>query len=398
MKLRLGGLTALAAVLITGLAGGAPARAATSGEPYKIDVMLSLTGSFSFLGTTQVKDITIEQGVINAGNGIHGRPVQFVFHDDQSSPQLAVQLLGQLAADHPKIIVGTNSVAACNAMAPLLKDNGPVVYCLSPGVHPPKGSYLFSTNVSTSDLFTAILRYYRLRGWTHVAILTSSDASGQDAARGLKAQFAADENKDMVLVDAERFNPTDVSADAQIQSMKAAHPQAIITWTSGTPLGTVLRGVANAGWDVPVATTDANMLYKQMAQYKGFTPKQFFIPGPTWETLDTKIDSSAGVHDAKVAMYDAFKAAGDRPDMAASLSWDPVMLAVTALNALPDDATPAQVRDYLGSLQGYTGTTGVYDMQAVPQRGLGLKDVVVTHWQADPGKFVVVSQAGGAPL
>ncbi len=375
-----------------------PAYGATSGTPYNVDIMLPITGPLGFLGSAEQRDIEIEQGVINAGNGIHGHPVKFVFHDDQSTPQVSVQVLNQIIATGPKIVVGTALVASCNAMAPLVKTNGPVLYCLSPGVHPAQGSFMFSSNVSTSDLFSATLRYYRLRGWNRIAILTSSDASGQDAARGIQAQLAAPENKSLVLVAAERFNPTDVSADAQIQSMKAAKPQAIITWTSGTPLGTVLRAIANAGWNVPVATSDANMLYRQMAQYKDFMPKQFYIAAPAWLPTADEANESAGVKQAKHQMFAAFKAAGQKPDMAASLSWDPTMIAVHALDKLPPDATADQVRQYLMNLQGYNGTTGVYDMQAIPQRGVGLQDVVMSHWNAEKGEFVVVSGSTGIPF
>jgi hypothetical protein len=97
-------------------------------------------------------------------------------------------------------------------------------------------------------------------------------------------------------------------------------------------------------------------------------------------------------------MFDAFKAAGQKPDMAASLSWDPTMIAVTALNSVAPDATPDQVRQYLMNLKGYNGTTGVYDMHAIPQRGVGLQNVVMTDWNADKSEFVVVSGSTGTPF
>ncbi len=99
--------------------------------------------------------------------------------------------------------------------------------------------------------------------------------------------------------------------------MKAANPQAIITWTSGTSLGTVLRAISNAGWDVPVATSDSNMLYRQMAQYTGFMPKQFYIPAPQWLPSANTAAMPADVQAAQKQMNDAFKAAGTRPDIAA---------------------------------------------------------------------------------
>ncbi len=341
--------------------------------------------------------MVIEEKVINAAGGVHGRPVRFVFHDDQSSPQIAVQLMGDLLPKKPNVIIGSALVGICNAMAPLVR-NGPVMYCLSPGIHPPAGGYVFTASVSTLDLFRATLRYYQGRGWTRIAVLTSTDASGQDAERGLKAEFARPENKGLQLVASARFNPTDVSADAQIQRMKAANPQAIITWTTGTPLGTVFRAIAGAGWDVPVAISDANMLYAQMKQYAGFTPKQLYIASGAWLPSSNKADTPAAMQAAQQTMFDAYKAAGERPDNAAGLAWDATMIVAKALDALPAGASAAQLRDYLAHLKGYVGVTGAFDMPAIPQRGIGLDGVVMTQWQASPGTWTVVSHPRGAPL
>ncbi len=386
-------------VLAVGLTIAPPAKAATSGAPYNVDVILSLTGTASFLGNSEQHAIKIEQGVINASDGIHGRPVNFVFHDDQSSGQIAVQIANQILATHPKIIVGPTLVASCNAIAPLVHNDGPVMYCLSPGVHPAKPSYMFSASTSTADMIAATLHYYQLRGWTRVAILTASDATGQDAAKAIKTEMGAPENKALTLVADEHFNPSDVTVDPEIQAMKASNAQAVIVWTSGTSLGTALRGIANAGWNVPVATTHSNMQYKQMEQYKAFIPQQFYIASPPAVFPSSqKAGDSASVQAVRSEMFGAFTTAGQKPDMGVALSWDPVMIAVTALNTLPDSATNEQLRDYIANLNSYAGINGLYNMQASPQRGLSLQNVIMTRWDASKNDFVVVGGPGGTPF
>lgn len=373
------------------------AKAATSGQPYDVQVILPITGSAGFLGAGEKASMDLEQGVINAGNGIGGRPVHFVYHDDQSSPQLAVQIINQLMSSDPRIIIGSALVSLCNAMGPRVR-SGPVLYCLSPGIHPDKGNYVFTSNVSTQDLFRAILRYYRERGWTQIALLTSTDASGQDAERGIKEELEKPENKGFQLVAAARFNPSDVSADAQIQRMKAANPQAIITWTSGTPLGTVFRAISSAGWDVPVAISNSNMLYVQMAQYAGFTPKQLYIGSSDWLPTSVAADVPADVRSQQQKMQEAFKAAGQKPDNATGLTWDTMLIAVAALDKVGPAGTNEQVRDYIDHLKGFAGINGIYDFEAISQRGIGLSGTVVTQWVPADGTWKVVSHPGGAPL
>ena len=194
--------------------------------------------------------------MINKAGGIHGQDLHFIVHDDQTNPQTAVQLANQVIASKPAIVLGSTLVALCSAMAALMQ-NGPVMYCFSPGIHPAAGSYVFSSNVSTEDLASGQIRYFRLMGWTRIAIMTSADATGQDAERVLDNVLALPENKDVTIVDRAHFNITDVSVAAQIEHIREAKPQAFIAWTSGSPIATVFKGIVQAGLDIPVATTDS---------------------------------------------------------------------------------------------------------------------------------------------
>ena len=113
----------------------APSRTAHAAEPYDIHVILPLTGSGAFLGKGHRDSLDILAEIVNKSGGIKGRPLHFVYHDDQSSPQVAVQLANEVLADKPAVILGSSLVAMCAAIAPLMK-NGPVDYCLSPAYHP----------------------------------------------------------------------------------------------------------------------------------------------------------------------------------------------------------------------------------------------------------------------
>ena len=262
--------TFLTGVLALALAGGALAAPARAADSYDLDVVLPLTGNASFLGKGEQESLRLLEKAVNADGGIHGRPLRFVFADDQSSPQVAVQLVSQILAHKPKVVLGSALVAMCNAMAPLMA-NGPVMYCFSPGIHPKPGSYVFTSNVSTVDIGSALIRYFRLKGWTRIALITSTDASGQDAERGLKEVLAQPENKDSVtLVENAHFNPADLSVSAQIERVKALNPQALIAWSSGSPVGTVFKAITQAGLDIPIGTTNANMTYAQMTQFAAF--------------------------------------------------------------------------------------------------------------------------------
>jgi branched-chain amino acid transport system substrate-binding protein len=370
----------------------APARAA---DAYEIQTILPLTGGAAFLGTGEQKSLELVEKAANAAGGIAGRPVKFLFQDDQSSPQVGVQLAGDVIAKKPAVMIGSSLVAICRAMGPLMKD-GPVEYCLSPGIHPEAG-YVFTASVSTLDLANALVRYFRIKGWTRIALMFSTDATGQDAENGIKGVLALPENKAMQVVATVHFNTSDVSVAAQIEGVKAANPQCFIAWSTGTPIGTIFRGITAAGLDVPTATTDGNMTYAQMTQYTDFLPKQLFIPAAQWVTRDASLLDPA-VAKAHAEFYRLFDAAGIKPDISAELGWDAGMIVIEALRKLGPDAKAPQVRDFIQHLKGYAGVNGIYDFAKVPQRGLDVTNAVVTRWSPQDKTWQVVSKPTGVPL
>lgn len=376
----------------------AAAPAAPAAQPYEIHVVGSLTGYGAFLGTQEHDALVIAQEVINKTGGIHGQPVNFVFHDDQSSPQVAVQITSGILASHPTVIMGSTLVAACNAMGPLVK-NGPVMYCHSAGIHPPENGYVFTSSVSTFDQAQALVNYFRMRGWTRLALATSTDATGQDADRGFDKLMAQPENKDIKLVERVHFNVNDVTVSAQMEHVRAANPDAFIVWSTGSPAGTIFRGLEQAGITLPVGTTGGNMTYAQMHQFAAYLPKELYLPSSLWPAGATNhVTLPAEITTHQKEFFAAFKAAGKQPDEGSVLAWDPAMVIVEALRALPPGATAQQLRDHLIHLAGQSGIDGSYDYAKSPQRGLSLKDTIVTRWKADAEQWDVVSQPSGIPL
>ncbi len=368
--------------------------ASRGADVYEIDAILPQTGNGAFLGKTIAAALGVLQDVINKKGGIGGRPVKFVVLDDQSNPQTAVQLTNGVLAKKPPVILGSVLVALCNAEAPLAKD-GPVIYCFSPGIHPPAGSYMFTAGPSTTDTLAASVRYLRGRGWTKVALITSTDATGQDADQNFEAVFALPENKNEQIVAHEHFNTTDLGVEAQMTHIKSSGAQAVIMWSTGTPLGTLLRGAVESGLQIPVLASPGNITYAQMKQYLNILPKEIYFPGSAAYAVEQLPD---GAMKRAVKTYlDAFSAAGIRPDQGHLFTWDPVLMLVDALNKLGTDAPAARIKDFINGYRGI-GVFGRYDFHAVPQRGIGVDSVIVVRWDPAKDTWVGVSRSGGAPL
>jgi branched-chain amino acid transport system substrate-binding protein len=272
--------------------------------------------------------------------------------------------------------MGSSLSAMCQAIAPVY-ESGPVNWCLSPAIFPAKGSYVFSTSVSTKDLLIATVRFFREKGWKKFALLATQDASGQDGVNDVIEALKLPENGGLALVSTERYNGSDVTATAQVTRIKAAVPQALIIWAPGTPFATALRAVQDVGLELPIVTTSANMVAKQLEGYSAFIPKELYFPGVTYAAgiaQNPRVKHQQDLYNA------AMKAAGVTTDLQTGMTWDAGLITVEALRKLGPTATGAQIRDYIGSLKDYAGILGVYDFSKVPQRGAGIDDTVMQRW------------------
>lgn len=362
--------------------------------PYQINVIMPLTGFGAFIGQTSQKTLRIVEDIVNKQGGVKGRPIQFVFYDDQTNPQLSVQLTNQILAKKPPFMMGSMLSAMCRAMLPLF-NNGPELYCLTPAIYPTPGGWVLSSNISTRDLIFGTIRYLRERGWKRIARLTTTDASGQDSDHDVAEALKLPENKDVTIVADEHFNPPDVSVAAQMARIKARNPQALIIWAPGTPFATALRAVHDSGLDeLPIATTSANMVYSQMKQYAAFMPKNVYFQACGYSADEAR--TAAGY--AKVKVYEAaMKANNIYPDFQSGISWDPAMIMVDALRTLGTDATAEQFRNYLNNLHDYAGISGIYDFRKDPH-GITIDDMIMMRWDTTKNVWVKASKFGAHPL
>ena len=393
MKIGRRSLMALSAALMMLCAPSAPAATAPSGDPIQIQAILSITGPAAFLGKSEQAALGLVEDQVNKSGGIAGRPLKFVVQDDQTNPQVAVQLFNGLVAQKVPLVIGPSLTSTCSAIAPLVKD-GPVVYCLTPGMHPDKDSYMFSWGPITTDLIVMNVKYYRELGLKKIALLTSTDASGQDGEHGVDAALALPENREMTLVAREHYNVADLSVAAQISRIKESGAQAMIAWGTGTPIGTVFHAISDSGLDIPVGITAGNLVYPLMKQFGPYLPKQLVSAAFGAVAYDSL--PNGAVKNAVRQYVDAFKSIGVRADATQVIGWDPGWIVVGAYRKLGPNPMAVQLKDYIGNLRGFAGATGMYDFRTVSQRGIsGATSGIMIRWDAAKDTFVAVSKFGG---
>jgi branched-chain amino acid transport system substrate-binding protein len=388
-------LRVVAASLALAMTGVVMLPSSAADEPFDIYAIVSLAGPGAFGGHGISQSLAAAEQWVNRNGGIKGRPIHIVFEDDQTNPSVTVQLTNQLIAKQVPGFLGPTFGATCTAAMPLLTA-GPVMYCFSNTIHPAGGSYVFAANPSTKDYTATLLRYVKAKGIKKLALITSTDSSGQDGERVALDDLKLPEFKDIQLVANEHFAVSDLTVTAQMSRIKAAGAEVIDAWTTGTPFGTVLRGISEAGWDGIVMTNGGNSSKTEMDQYAQIIPRQLIFSGPP---LMASIAPAPRIRAARATFFDVMHQAGiASPDQIQAAAWDPVLILVDAFRHVGTNATPTQLRDYLLKVHDYAGINGIYDFGRGDQIGLDPKAAVVVRYDKPSGEFMAISKPGGTPL
>lgn len=371
------------------------ASSSSSKTPYVIHAIVSQTGLASFLGSREAKSLDALAKNVNASGGIKGHPLQIDIQDNQSSPSTAVNYATKLVSANVPFILNGSVVAVDAAVDALATPSGPFIYDLSPGTHPKPGSMVFSAGISTKFDAQSYLTFLKSKGLTNIAAITSTDGSGVDGWHQLKAALAKPEFSSFHLLTHQTFNPSAVSVTTQLSVIKSKNPQALIIWTTGSPLGTVVHGMSSLGMEnIPTVTTDGNADYTELTHFASVLPKTLYFPTAALYLPPSDITNPAVK--AKVVAFDkAVKAAGGHPGDAWGLSWDPAELLIGAIQHLGVKATAPQILKYMESLKNVPGLYGVYNFSTSNHRGLSTSDVYMTVWNGS--SFTPVSGPGGTP-
>jgi len=298
-------------------------------------------------------------------------------------------------AKHPAVILGPTIQATCNAVGALAVA-GPVVYCQSPGIAPPKDGFVFSAGVAITHTIPIAVRFTRLHGTKRMALLIANDATGQRTEQLLDEVLALPENKSIAVVAREHFDDTALDITAQLSRIKGANPDFVYVSASGTPFETLLRGFRDLGVKTPVITSIANMHLEFFTPFIGGLPDGVYFNGPLYYGMALK---DAGPMRTALAEYlQAHQDAGLPVTADDAYGWDSAKIVIDALRKLGTGATADQLRRYIAGLHGYYGVYGQYDFRSGDQHGLTDDSTIIIKFNPDKKTFDPASGPGGAVL
>ena len=173
----------LAVVALALLAQQVQAQTASK-EPVFIGVTGPLTGQYAQYGAQWKKGFDYALDEINAGGGINGRPLQYVFEDSQADPRQTVVIARKFVGDERIVVeVGDFSSAASMAASPIYQAAGLVQFGFT-NSHPDftkGGDCIWSNAVNQTDEMPLLADLARDMGLKRLAVLYINSDWGRTA-------------------------------------------------------------------------------------------------------------------------------------------------------------------------------------------------------------------------
>ena len=288
---------------------------------------------------------------LNAKGGILGRKVELLVEDDQSKPDLsatAARKLSEAGADF--ILSLTHTVAALQAQTVTVETKTPhlapslTVDTLTTQVNNPN---FWQTGPLASTQIATLLSYARHRNYKRVALLSDNTAISQATAKAFKAEF---DKNGIQIVTEETLPAGSTSAEAQMQKVRSAKPDAIFLATLLTPENLlILKSYRQYGMTTPLVGNYNLAVPVYMTVGKGLLDGITFVDA--WDPAKPQV---------KQFVAGFTKEMGYEPHNMMGYGYDGVMLAADAIRRA-GSTDKEKVRQAMQSTKGYKGVLGSID-------------------------------------
>lgn len=288
---------------------------------------------------------------LNAKGGLLGRKVELVIEDDQSKPEMSALAARKLEGAGVAFILSlTHTVAALQAQTVTVETKTPhlapslTVDTLTTQINNPN---FWQTGPLASTQIATLLSYARQKNYKRVALVSDNSAISQATGKAFKAEF--DKNGIQLVVD-EILPSGAQSADAQMQKVRAANPDAIFLATLLTPENLlVLRYYRSLGMKTPLIGNYNLAVPVYMTVAKGLLDGLVFVD--VWDPAKPQVKQF-------IAGY--AKEMGAEPHNLMGYGYDGVMMAADAIRRA-GGIDKERVRQAMQATRGYKGVLGSMD-------------------------------------
>lgn len=319
------------------------------GKPVRIGAIISRSGAASFYGEQVARgfDLAVEQ--INASGGVRGRPIELLYRDDSTNPELGLAALRELVEkERVRMILGAVSSTVTMRLAPYCERNH--VILISPSASAPQlteaGEYVFRTYPSDVLEGVSMADFARDLGLDRVAVLAVDNAYGESLARAFGERFHASGGS---VVASLTFPEGDATAIANaVAALPALAPRGLYVPAYVGDVASVLKLLHATRLRPIVLGTSAAA--PELVREAGIAAENLVFP---MSVFDPTADS-ASVRAFAAAFSERYAA---EPDVYAAHAYDTVRVLAAAAERKGSWDTD-EIRDALLHMDDYEGATG----------------------------------------
>ena len=352
---------ALGAVLALSSIGPAGAQ-----DAYKVGMSAGLTGYAATVDRAWRDGVEVAIATLNAKGGIMGRKIELVVEDNRSEPQEAVTVYRKMISSDKVNVFISGCVSAGNfAAAPIVvRAETPMVLCSILPNQPDHVKWAFTTIPPPRFEVETRLDYIKNKTQIKKIGVLHDPSPYANAQKAAAEKEAADYGLEIVGV--EQYKTDDADLSVQINKMHAAGARAILKIGLGGTTLTAAKNIKQLGLDMIMLTSLEDIaVFRPVAEVLG--DKFFFVASPSqvYESLpDNALKQEIG------KFLQPWRAKyNDRDPNWAGRGWDAVMVTAAAVEKAKS-ADGTKLRDALETMDGFQGTTGVYNMSPTVHQGI----------------------------
>lgn len=236
-----------------------------SGEVLAEDIIIGMSAAFT--GPSRVLGIELYRGsmayleLVNREGGVHGRRIVFRAYDDRYDPTLAIRNTITLVDDDNVFLlanyVGTPTVTRVLPLLKSYRKNHTFLFFpftgAAPQREPPYDDFVFNLRASYQDETEGLVEQFVRLGRTRIAIFYQADAYGRGGWEGIRNALGRHGLRIQGEATYRRGTAFSTSLKRQVDILKAASPDAIISIGSYAACAAFIRDARDSGWNVPVA-------------------------------------------------------------------------------------------------------------------------------------------------
>ena len=311
------------AVLAALMGAWLAASPALAQQKLKIGFITTMSGPQGVIGK-HMKD-SVELALDQLGHKVGGLPTEVVYGDDQTKPDVGVQLANEmLQKDHVDIMAGVIWSNVMMAVAPVVNGAGKIMVGANAGASPLAGAQCnrlyFSTSWNNDESPEAMGKYLQEKGVQDLYVMAPNYQAGKDMVAGLKRYYKGR------IVDEVYTKLGQQDYQAEITQLRAKNPKAVFVFYPGGMGIQFVRQYVQAG------------LRDQIPLYSVFTVDETTLPALK-ETAVGQYEARFWSPDLKVPASEKYVAAfrkkyGYTPSNYGAQSYDAIMLIDSAVRAV----------------------------------------------------------------